>query len=100
MKSNANPSATMTIRTSRDESGIFEEDAFEDVRHVLAAVGRVFEDLVELAPPQGADELRDRGHPVVKRRQGGAERVVPLVFQAVQFQDVPAQFLRVVPCLL
>src|SRR5215216_4184151 len=99
MKSNTNASATMTSRTSSSVSGIFNEDAFEGVGDVLTAIGRVLQDLVELAPAERADELRNLRHPVVERRQGGAERVVPLVLQPVQLQDVPTQFLGVAPGL-
>ena len=63
-------------------------------------VGRVLEELVQLAPAQRVDERRDFDHPVVERRQRPVEGVVGLVLGAVEFQDGLAQVYRRLPTWL
>src|SRR5829696_7664131 len=87
MKSKTNASPTIRRRTSNSGSGIFEEDPLQHVGNVLGPVGRVFEQLVELAPAQRVDEVRDRLHAIVEAGEYGVEGVVGLVFGPVQLED-------------
>src|SRR5262245_55737003 len=90
MKSNASASSTSStsVRETVPESmwrrpmgsGVFEHDAFDDVGHVLALVGRRFERLVDRL------ELYDLvriGLVAEQRRDRGAHHLVRLGFELV-----------------
>src|ERR671932_2388888 len=66
MKSKLSPRRRISSRRNSSvlgvSSGIFERDIAEDHRHVLALVGRVLEELVEIVPAHGLDELWHLGH--------------------------------------
>src|SRR5829696_6235885 len=49
-KSNVRPRAMITTRTMRSGSTILEKNAFDYIRDVLCAIGRIFEQTVQLAP--------------------------------------------------
>src|SRR3990167_496285 len=86
---NSNAMARRTTRTRRtNESGMFEDDPFKDVGHVLAAVGGVFDRFVDLLPLQDGDGvLLD----VEEAGDGLLVNPVDLVLEAV---DLDARLVR------
>src|SRR5690242_8607826 len=78
----------------RPGSGMFEHDSFEDVRHVLSAVCRPLEELVDLAPFD--DGLGVRLVALEELGEPAAHGVVRLVLEAVDLVgrgDDPLQVL-------
>src|SRR5437762_10914422 len=83
--------ATMTMKTTRVSmragrgSGHLEDDPFDDVRHVLAAVGDDLHRLVDLLP---LDDLDGIALLVEERSQAVAQQVVGAVLQPVDLDRV------------
>src|SRR5690606_5705717 len=88
MKSKASARATTTINARRAGSGILEYDSLHRVRHALGAIGRVLEQLVQLAPADRSDEGRDILNAIVEDGECLAQRVVRLVLQPVDLDRV------------
>src|SRR5204863_3571184 len=82
--------ATMTMTTTRESiacarSGHLQDDPFDDVRHVLAAVGDDLHRLVDLLP---LDDLDGIALLVEERSQAVAQQVVGAVLQPVDLDRV------------
>src|SRR5216683_3032669 len=87
MKSKIRPRIRIRSRTSRStlsvSSGILEGDVAQNGRHSLRLVGCVLEQLVQVVPAHGFDELRDLGDSVVQRGNRLREQIVGFVLQPV-----------------
>src|SRR5215217_6335998 len=85
----------IAARTIRAGSTILEVDAFQDVGDILSAIGRVFEQPVELSPAHACYQRRDVGRAIVENGQRFVEDVVSLVLEAVDLDDVAADLIAV-----
>src|SRR5437763_14656088 len=85
--------ATMTMTTTRESiacarSGHLQDDPFDDVRHVLAAVGDDLHRLVDLLP---LDDLDGIARLVEERGQAVTPQVVGAVLEPVVLDGVLAE---------
>src|SRR5579875_2355656 len=99
MKSKTSPMTTMRMSTKNAPLGILEYDSFHRVGDVLGVIGGVFEQLVELAPANLLDQLRDVFDTVVEHRQRLGESVVGLVLQPVDLNRAAKHLVRLLRVL-
>src|SRR3954454_7714364 len=91
IKSNPRPRTTIRTTTRNSVLGILAEDPFERMPDVLALVGRVFNQMVNLAPTDCFDQLRNLAHALIEGGKHLIENLVRFVFQPMQLQNAPLE---------
>ena len=78
------PERNYKNRRVSSELGILQQDPLKRVGDVLAPVGGVFEQLIELAPAQCLDQRGHLGDALIERGERRRQRVVGFVFEPVE----------------